>query len=222
MKFKVKIRHRNVSEEMLLDDMRRVARKLRKRKLTNSEYRIYGRFCDATMRYRFDNWNNAVKAAGLELSVNKKIKTVELFENLKEIWVKLGRQPTCMLLKHPFSKFSLSTYQKRFGSWVEALLAFEKYIKMSKSERVKLEREEVNSRKKKLRRRKSREISYYTRYTILQRDNYSCRACGRSPANERGVKLHIDHIKPISKGGGNSEENLQTLCEKCNLGKGSL
>ncbi|HHU54525.1 MAG TPA: HNH endonuclease [Mollicutes bacterium] len=28
-----------------------------------------------------------------------------------------------------------------------------------------------------------------------------------------------DHIKPVSKGGKTQEGNLQTLCERCNLGK---
>jgi 5-methylcytosine-specific restriction endonuclease McrA len=31
--------------------------------------------------------------------------------------------------------------------------------------------------------------------------------------------FHIDHIKPISKGGDNSKENIQVLCKRCNLSK---
>jgi 5-methylcytosine-specific restriction endonuclease McrA len=31
--------------------------------------------------------------------------------------------------------------------------------------------------------------------------------------------LHVDHIKPWSLGGLTVDENLQTLCEPCNLGK---
>ena len=33
------------------------------------------------------------------------------------------------------------------------------------------------------------------------------------------VKLHVDHIKPVSKGGKTELSNLRTLCERCNLGK---
>lgn len=44
-----------------------------------------------------------------------------------------------------------------------------------------------------------------------------CQYCGYGPKD--GVKLHVDHIKPVSKGGTNDRSNLQALCELCNLGK---
>lgn len=56
------------------------------------------------------------------------------------------------------------------------------------------------------------------RYDIMQRDKFKCVLCGRSSKNDN-VKLHIDHIKPISKGGKTEWNNLRTLCEDCNLGK---
>ena len=55
------------------------------------------------------------------------------------------------------------------------------------------------------------------RYDIFKRDNFRCQICGAS-AND-GVKLHVDHIVPVSKGGKTEPSNLQTLCERCNLGK---
>src|SRR5690349_14450910 len=106
MKFKLKIRYRKVSDQALLEDIRETARKLRKKRLTNNEYRARGKFCDATIFNRFGSWNNAVQAAGLEVSVNKKISTYDLHENLRQMWVKLGRQPTCMELKRPLSRHS--------------------------------------------------------------------------------------------------------------------
>ena len=56
------------------------------------------------------------------------------------------------------------------------------------------------------------------RYSVLKRDNYRCRICGSCAGD--GVKLHVDHIIPVSKGGLTKEDNLQTLCDRCNLGKG--
>lgn len=55
------------------------------------------------------------------------------------------------------------------------------------------------------------------RYDILKRDNFRCQICGAT--QEDGVKLHVDHIKPVSKGGKTVKENLRTLCDRCNMGK---
>lgn len=57
------------------------------------------------------------------------------------------------------------------------------------------------------------------RYSILQRDGFRCVLCGRSTAD--GVKLEVDHICPVSKGGLTTPENLRTLCLDCNRGKSS-
>ena len=56
------------------------------------------------------------------------------------------------------------------------------------------------------------------RYDVMRRDRFRCRLCGRS-SEEDGVKLEIDHIKPISKGGKTELNNLRTLCYDCNRGK---
>ena len=55
------------------------------------------------------------------------------------------------------------------------------------------------------------------RYDILKRDGFKCTICGRSV--EDGVKLHVDHIFPVSKGGKTEKSNLRTLCNECNSGK---
>ena len=54
------------------------------------------------------------------------------------------------------------------------------------------------------------------RHLVFERDRYRCRECG---ATNKQTQLHVDHIKPVSKGGTNDLDNLQTLCEKCNMAK---
>lgn len=54
---------------------------------------------------------------------------------------------------------------------------------------------------------------------IKKRDNYTCRICGNSTHVEPNLLLEIDHIIPVSKGGRTVEDNLQTLCWKCNRSK---
>jgi len=68
---------------------------------------------------------------------------------------------------------------------------------------------------------KRKTISPKLTLTVLKRDKYKCQICGKSPATDLDLKLEVDHIKPVSKGGNNDLDNLQTLCFYCNRGKGN-
>ncbi len=70
-----------------------------------------------------------------------------------------------------------------------------------------------------LRQRERSLMSNRLRTDILRRDGGRCRMCGASAAE--GVTLHIDHIVPVSHGGRTLPQNLQVLCQECNLGKGA-
>jgi 5-methylcytosine-specific restriction endonuclease McrA len=59
----------------------------------------------------------------------------------------------------------------------------------------------------------------YSRKNILIRDNYTCQYCGNSSKKDTKVKMTIDHIVPISKGGTNNWLNAVACCIKCNLNK---
>ena len=54
---------------------------------------------------------------------------------------------------------------------------------------------------------------------IKTRDSYTCRICAISVSAEPHLLLEVDHIMPVSKGGLSTEENLQTLCWRCNRSK---
>ena len=54
------------------------------------------------------------------------------------------------------------------------------------------------------------------RHEVFKRDKYRCVECG---ATKEKRCLHIDHIIPVSRGGTDELDNLQTLCEGCNLAK---
>lgn len=51
----------------------------------------------------------------------------------------------------------------------------------------------------------------------LQFYNYKCCVCG---TDLRKTTIHRDHIQPLSKGGSDNIDNIQPLCEHCNLSKG--
>jgi hypothetical protein len=59
------------------------------------------------------------------------------------------------------------------------------------------------------------------RYNVLERDNYSCQDCGRSPGTGR-VQLQVHHKVLVSQGGDNSPTNLVTLCSECHAGRHAL
>jgi len=63
---------------------------------------------------------------------------------------------------------------------------------------------------------KRQSISKRVRFSVFSRDGFTCKYCGRQSDE---VKLVIDHIDPVSKGGTNDETNLITSCETCNQGK---
>lgn len=58
-------------------------------------------------------------------------------------------------------------------------------------------------------------ITIEMRWLVWERDNFSCIFCGARR------HLHTDHIKPESKGGKATLDNLQTLCRSCNTKKGN-
>jgi len=59
-------------------------------------------------------------------------------------------------------------------------------------------------------------LSKSIRFEVFKRDKFTCHYCGRKAPD---VVLHVDHIEPVSKGGGNDIINLITSCYECNLGK---
>jgi len=60
------------------------------------------------------------------------------------------------------------------------------------------------------------------RYRVLRANDGNCSCCGRNYRIHK-VVLHVDHIKPRSKYPSLELDfnNLQILCEDCNLGKGN-
>lgn len=70
---------------------------------------------------------------------------------------------------------------------------------------------------KTIKNKSKRHIPLGLRYKVLRKDNFQCVACGRT--TDDNIKLHIDHKKPFSLGGLTELDNLQTLCDQCNIGK---
>jgi len=64
---------------------------------------------------------------------------------------------------------------------------------------------------------KRKSLTKSIRHEVFKRDNYRCLECNAS--KDDGVVLHVDHIIPVAQGGSDELDNLQTLCQDCNLAK---
>ena len=205
-----------VSSEELLKDLQFIAKKLNTKILSQSLYSKYGRYNPTTFSRRFGTWNKALVEANLSLSNTLNYSDDELFENILNVWQKKGTQPTQRDMKSSMSKISPSPYYRRFNTWTTTIKEFIKYANgkdiVSTETHV----------KKTVQKKTSRDPSLRLRFRVLKRDNFSCVQCGASPAKSQKVILHVDHIKPWSKGGQTEPTNLQTLCKKCNLGKSNI
>jgi len=232
--------HRKVSTEELLSDIKGVAEELGVQTLSSHDYEQYGKFSRDICFRRFSSWNEALEAAGLapyKYVSGKRLDDETLLVEIERMWIALGRQPTTTDVKNGLSNFTLNTFSRHFGGWRGALQAFVEWVNGDNSESIEINNQpnDFNIRKQqevkaenpptvedRVKHSTSREISLRLRFRVMQRDNFKCCICGASPAKDPSVELHIDHIKPWSKGGETTIENLQTLCSKCNLGKSDL
>ena len=93
MKFELEKYHRNTSDEELVTDLKRVATDLQKSP-TIDEYNERGTYHSTTLTRRFGSWFKVLENAGLSRTRSPlNIPEEELFQNLEEVWTKLGRQP---------------------------------------------------------------------------------------------------------------------------------
>src|SRR3989344_7729070 len=221
MKFELEEYHRNTPDKDFLDDLKLVAKTLGKTSVTRADYDDKGRFHSSTLVRRFDTWYNALEKAGLDKTrTPMNLPMEELFYNLEEMWVKLGRQPRYSEVLKPFSKYSVDTYEHRFGTWLKALKAFVEYIN---DEGAILPAGNIKgSDKTQPLHKTTRNINWRLRFIVMRRDNFKCQSCGRSPATDPSIILHVDHKKAWANGGETVLDNLQTLCSICNIGKSDL
>ncbi len=214
MKFELEKYHRNTSNEELVNDLVRVSRLLKKDAVTIDEYNKYGIYNASTLSRRFGSWFKALDKAGLQKTRTLGVSDEEYLRNIEQVWIRLGRQPRYDDMERPLSKYCASAYAHRFGSWRKALGCFVEFVNGEQPSY-----EKANSIKK---HRTRRSISWRLRFIVMRDDGFKCRICGRNPAANPEVTLHVDHIIPWSKGGETVLENLQTLCSICNIGKSDL
>ena len=217
------------SDEDFLSDVRCVAKKLDKGYITIDDYRKYGKY-SSTYSKKYKHWNNVLISAGLNTSPhrtgpNLRYTKEEVFEEIERMWIKLGRQPKSYEFSLQYgSNMGTKPLQRLFGGFQNALKAFVEYVNSEDNNMiVETKRELIKDIEKDIiYHRTSRNVNSRLRFIVMHRDNFKCCKCGKTPAKDPSVELHVDHIFPWAKGGETVLENLQTLCSECNLGKSDL
>lgn len=172
-----------------------------------------------------------MERAGIQQSsMGRRYTEEECFENLVTVWTHYGRPPQHDEMKLPPSVVGPKTYVIRWGTWRKALRVFVDWanadsessspstnttlevaekLGVAPQPSVQLVRKEEDCRG----------VRPGLRFRVFSRDKFACVACGRTPKIDN-VVLHADHIVSVYDKGRTVLENLQTLCQECNLGKG--
>jgi hypothetical protein len=215
-------KRQSIAEFEFLEDLRQVSAGLMDATLTESAYRASGRFSPSAIVRRFGSWANALTTAGLDAGhLPKEADVEQLFANLERVWERLGRAPKRDEMRRPLSEFSAGQYLRQFGKWRTVLEEFVAAANGPVPPTPPVDAADApapSAVSDQPKRRTGRNVGWRLRFRVFQRDRFRCRACAASPDTTR---LHVDHVKPWSLGGETVIENLQTLCERCNIGKGA-
>lgn len=216
-----------MSDAQLLEELRRVQKLTGRVELTKTDFNRLSLTRYEVVLNRFGGWHNALQLAGIERSdLGKRYSDEECLRNIAELWTYYGRQPRYDELKRPPSSVGPKAYIGRWRSWRMALGAFVEWANGGDSQEMApretepaIEAERTENTKERISAETRREVPLRLKWQVHVRDRFRCVACGKNPS-QHGVTLHADHIQPWADDGPTTIENLQTLCEACNLAKG--
>jgi hypothetical protein len=215
---------RNMSDDDLILEMNRVQALVNTPVLTADDFNRHSTLASShAIRNRFGSWAKALKEAGIGSSrMGRRYSDGECFENLVNVWTHYGRQPTHREMTLPPSVVGPKAYVVRWGTWRKALKAFVEWANADEPPEPQACPEPQAEKPMRIQPAPEdrHEVPPRLRWKVIVRDRFRCVACGRSPANDLTVELHVDRISPHADGGKTVMENLQTLCQDCNLGKG--
>jgi hypothetical protein len=207
-------------DQSILEELRRVMRATGKQNVTKDDLKKHGRVSSDTVVRRFGSLRKALEKIGLKADRFTKPDKNELLNILIGLWEKTleteGRRPYTTDLKTYNCPVSHETMQRHFGSWKKALLAAYNSVTVNVSEETSVLPSAAPNPAKPEIQKNRQALSLRKRFFVLKRDQFTCQNCGRSGV---GVRLEVDHFVPVSKGGGDSLDNLRTLCFECNQGK---
>lgn len=220
---------KKLSNDELIAELRRVQALCGKQWLTSDDFNAHSVTSEDAVRLRFGSFRKGLEVAGLNHAPFKqRLRTDdECFENLANVWTHYGRRPMYREMFQPPSTIQAKTYVLRWGTWRKAVKAFVDWANSEASIEpiagsVQPMAEAAPTAPNVRTETDCREVRSGLRFKVFMRDRFRCVACGRSPATHLNIELHADHIVSVADGGKTTPENLHTLCQDCNLGKGRI
>lgn len=119
--------------------------------------------------------------------------------------------------------YTRSPEKRRASNLAYQLKDVEKYREMHRAASSKYKKNNPDKHRREVMNRRILKKGVGGKITVKEKNwlfefyNHTCLCCGRS---EPEIKLTIDHVTPLSKGGKNVIENAQPLCGSCNSSKG--
>ena len=180
----MRVINRIYGDDQLVAELRRVSAKIGGNPVTTEVFNQHADMNAATVRQRFGSWGAGLKQAGLEVARHgRRHSDEEYFENLLAVWTHYGRQPTWGQMNEPPSFITSSAYERKWGTWRKALLAF---LERVNSDIGNTEPESTPpadqpkpalrrpSRRPRVSQEDQRQIKLGQRYEVLKRDRFRC------------------------------------------------
>jgi len=179
---------------------------------TFREMRKHGKYSANVYHNQFGSWNNALREAGFEPNKSRNLTESELLTELQRLADEQGSAPAKTYMnKH--GQYSAEPYERRFGSWNNALR--EAGFEPNRSPSTNLTESQLLA-----------ELQRSQRKRAVMRDFHSCRICFR-PAESLSQDVHVHHITPARDFGAHDDtvdtdydamndlSNLISLCPHC-------
>ncbi len=127
MKFELNDYKKELTDEEIIEDIKRVAQELEHDYISISTYRKCGKFSQTAIQGHFGTWKNALSLAGLRnertKSELKRIKNEDYYDDLQQIAKQLNKDTVLYGDYKMYGKYSAEHIFSRFKAWDKALMA---------------------------------------------------------------------------------------------------
>jgi hypothetical protein len=127
MKFELNDYRKELTDEEIIEDIKRVAQELEHDYISISTYRKCGQYSQTAIQGHFGTWKNALSIAGLRnertKSELKRIKNEDYYADLQRIAKQLNKDTVLYKEYRQYGKYAAEHVFSRFKTWDKALLA---------------------------------------------------------------------------------------------------